>query len=614
MPSILLILSACLVDTQLYEQRGRELRDDDGDGYNDVDGDCDDGDPTVHPAADEVCDGIDQNCSGEADEDAVDATTWFLDDDGDGYGQTSKALQQCVAPDGYVDRSGDCDDGTADRHTGLAEVAYDDVDQDCDGYDLVDVDGDGYDATLVGGDDCDDHDATVHPDATELWSDNGVDNDCDGHRDDVATWTTDEAAFRLDGASAGDELGETLEFWEEGRCLLAAAPMADGMRGAVYGVDSFEGTMVAGESGGTLWGTTASSELSAALSVGSEGRLVASEPVDDAGTGTVFLLDAAALCAGANGAVDSIATLTIEGDTASSWFGAEARWLDDVNGDGIDELAASADAYPGGGANRGAIFFWYDPPSDGSILDVDSADVVLYGGKNNARLRYFTTAADASGSGAPWLLVGGRATSAGTAGLYRVDGTELVTGSVADISDGGILSWTADQWFSLCDVGDIDSTGVDEFAAGVRVWGIWDVADLDGFWSESNAPRQLTYDENGESLSAVAPLGDFDGDDKDDFAMLAERWPKGTETGQLALAPGTRAYWGNRDIDFTTMPFFAEGAGVGDKFAYVVDRTGDLDDDGHDELIVSAPASGNGGASSGSIYLLPLPPPLPPLP
>lgn len=49
--------------------------DGDGDCLDDGEsgeGDCDDGDPRVHPAADELCNEIDDNCSGEADEGACD--------------------------------------------------------------------------------------------------------------------------------------------------------------------------------------------------------------------------------------------------------------------------------------------------------------------------------------------------------------------------------------------------------------------------------------------------------------------------------------------------------------------------------------------------------------
>ena len=46
---------------------GTSLYDDDGDGFAEVDNDCNDSDPEVNPAATEVCDGIDNDCNGYKD-------------------------------------------------------------------------------------------------------------------------------------------------------------------------------------------------------------------------------------------------------------------------------------------------------------------------------------------------------------------------------------------------------------------------------------------------------------------------------------------------------------------------------------------------------------------
>ena len=51
----------CLVDG--------EEPDDDGDGYGPCAHDCADDDPTIHPGAQELCDGVDNDCSGDADDD-----------------------------------------------------------------------------------------------------------------------------------------------------------------------------------------------------------------------------------------------------------------------------------------------------------------------------------------------------------------------------------------------------------------------------------------------------------------------------------------------------------------------------------------------------------------
>ena len=126
--------------------------DGDEDGWFGCEDDCDDGDPSIHPSADELCDGLDNDCDGSPGVDEVDA-------DGDGY----------LACD-------DCDDADADTWPGAIEIC-DGLDNDCDGSpgaDEIDGDGDGFLAC----NDCDDAAANVNPD--ELEACDGLDNDCDG--------------------------------------------------------------------------------------------------------------------------------------------------------------------------------------------------------------------------------------------------------------------------------------------------------------------------------------------------------------------------------------------------------------------------------------------------
>ena len=152
--------------------------------------DCDDANPDAHPGASEVCDGVDNDCDFDIDEDLI-VRQYRRDEDEDGYGdRDGEALESCAPIDGLVDTTGDCDDDDPGVHPGVEEVCND-VDDDCNGgiddglpFDTwyPDVDGDGFgdedadpflacdtpdDAALDDATDCDDDDPDVRPDQVD---------------------------------------------------------------------------------------------------------------------------------------------------------------------------------------------------------------------------------------------------------------------------------------------------------------------------------------------------------------------------------------------------------------------------------------------------------------
>ncbi len=135
-------------------------QDADGDGFDETE-DCDDGDPNVHPGAEPLCDGVDDNdCDGIIDDNEMDT-------DGDGYSECD----------------GDCNLNNPAVYPGAEQVCNDGtMDNDCDGYiddNETDSDMDGY--TDCEGD-CDDTNAAILPGAWDVVD--GLDNDCDGDGDE----------------------------------------------------------------------------------------------------------------------------------------------------------------------------------------------------------------------------------------------------------------------------------------------------------------------------------------------------------------------------------------------------------------------------------------------
>ncbi len=212
--------------------------DTDGDGYGDPasgqtscspingfvanDADCGPDDPSVHPGAVEVCNGLDDDCDGTTDpSSSIDARVWYADADADTFGDPGSSVLACSQPTGTVSDNSDCDDSAPAVHPGGIEVC-DGVDDDCDG--LVDppasvdasswfpdVDGDSFGdvhgaaqvacgappGTVLDATDCDDGAATTFPGAPETC--NGTDDDCDGVIDeddavDAPAWYPDADA------------------------------------------------------------------------------------------------------------------------------------------------------------------------------------------------------------------------------------------------------------------------------------------------------------------------------------------------------------------------------------------------------------------------------------
>lgn len=164
--------------------------------------DCNDHDKDINPGSVEICDGIDNDCDAERDENVT--LAFYPDLDSDGYGEAGGTpTQACVPNSAQVSSNNDCDDSLDTVHPDAEEVC-DSLDNDCDteideNVTLLvypDLDGDGYGEAFstpiaacapdslqsIIDNDCDDAENSVHPNANEVCND--IDNDCDNEIDE----------------------------------------------------------------------------------------------------------------------------------------------------------------------------------------------------------------------------------------------------------------------------------------------------------------------------------------------------------------------------------------------------------------------------------------------
>ncbi len=171
------------------------------------------------------------------------------------------------ADDDGFSAADDCDDDDAGVHPDATEVPYDGVDNDCLDGDLVDVDGDGFDGADVGGVDCDDTDDAVHPDAAEVPGD-GVDNDCNPDSDLQSGFETTAIDWPIP-----DEYGpEAFDFFSDFDNCASETPSfsvvdldGDGLRDIVVTEDPCDDARDIGISKWLLYKNTGSSHDSTAI-------------------------------------------------------------------------------------------------------------------------------------------------------------------------------------------------------------------------------------------------------------------------------------------------------------------------------------------------------------
>jgi len=317
--------------------------------------------------------------------------------------------------------------------------------------------------------------------------------------------------------------------------------------------------------------------------------------------------------------------LQVTSDSQADFLGRDLA-VGDFNNDGDADFAVSAWSDDDGGSEAGAMWVVYGPVSADFALGDRSTDAKRSGlnvwGMDASG--WSMASGDLDGDGHPEVISGCRACE--TAAAYANNGQGVVVAWDGDqtLSDGDWDAWAAD-WFAAgtsgttmkfgAEVavgdGDGDSANGNELAIGISMDNSAGTYRGEVRVLDTDTKSTLVAYHGDVNHLQIGETFDFYGDGASgDRLVIGARLRKSGSARRVGAAffmdpLADASSCTSSDCEVGTDGYEASGEAYGDEAGYRVAALGDLDGDGVDEVMVSAPYNDDGSRNGGAVYIVP---------
>ena len=298
-------------------------------------------------------------------------------------------------------------------------------------------------------------------------------------------------------------------------------------------------------------------------------------------------------------AMDTTPDAVLRGQSSYDYFGYSVSGAGDFNQDGYDDVIVGAPYNDAAGSEAGRAYIYFG----GASMDA-TADRTFNGSASYDYFGYSVSGAgDVNGDGLADVIVGAYQAGSYDNGMARIFFGDSGSGVLGPLDLTGEANY--DRFgYAVSDAGDVNGdgfgdvlVGAPEAQSGGRRPGL---AYLFLGGKQPDARPDLViegeadFDYFGRTVSGA---GDLDLDGCDDFVVGAPYFDVGAnEVGKAYAFFGGASPDPDPDLNFT-------GYASGDYFGASVSGAGDVNSDGHPDLLVGAPYVDGNGYDSGRAYL-----------